>query len=158
VLVRRCELSCEQWWDAGALPAAGDLEAIPSIVEGARHREFPVVYRRVQPRGEGDGDLVVDSADRFEPFAHVEPAELDAVGRDMRVCRDWLCVNEHASGDEGCVDVAQGVHDALERHASQRPAAERDVETLPSEIQRFSAVDSEANTLALLACQRAARH
>jgi hypothetical protein len=51
------------------------------------------------------------------------------------------------------VDVAQGVHDALDRDASQRPAAERDVETLAREVERLSVVDADADPLALLACQ-----
>jgi hypothetical protein len=48
------------------------------------------------------------------------------------------------------VDIAQGVHDALERDASQRPAAERNVESLAGEVERFGVVDGEADTAALL--------
>jgi hypothetical protein len=45
--------------------------------------------------------------------------------------------------------VAQGVHDALERDASQRPAVERDVEALAGNVQRFCVVNGEADLLAL---------
>jgi hypothetical protein len=43
------------------------------------------------------------------------------------------------------VDLAQGVHDALEWDASQRPAAEGDVEPLPRNIERFGVVNCEAD-------------
>ncbi len=46
------------------------------------------------------------------------------------------------------MDVAQGVHDALDRDASQRPAAEHDVEVLAREIERLGVADGEADPLA----------
>jgi hypothetical protein len=49
------------------------------------------------------------------------------------------------------------VHDALDRDASQRPAAKRDVEALAREIERLRVVDGEPDPLALRARQRAAR-
>ena len=60
-------------------------------------------------------------------------------------------------GDEDGVDVAQGVHDALDRDASQRPAAERNGEALAREIDCLGGVDGEADPLALLARHFGAR-
>jgi hypothetical protein len=45
------------------------------------------------------------------------------------------------------------VHDALDRDASQRPAAERDVETFSREIACLCIVDGKAHSPALLASQ-----
>src|SRR6266566_8051768 len=48
----------------------------------------------------------------------------------------------------------QSVHDALQWNASQRPAAERDVEALAREVERFCVVNGEADAAVLLARQR----
>jgi hypothetical protein len=55
------------------------------------------------------------------------------------------------------VDVAQGVHDALERNASQRPATEREVEPLARKIECFCVVHGETDAAALLVRERCAR-
>jgi hypothetical protein len=47
------------------------------------------------------------------------------------------------------VDVAQGVHDALERNASQRPAAKREIEVLAWDVELFCAVEGELYSAAL---------
>jgi hypothetical protein len=61
------------------------------------------------------------------------------------VRRDRLCVDEQTVWGERSVDVAQGVHDALDWDASQRPAAERDVEAFPREIACLCIVDGKAH-------------
>jgi len=55
------------------------------------------------------------------------------------------------------VDLARGVHDALERDASQRPAAEREVEPFPWEVERFRVVHGESDAAALLVGEHRAR-
>jgi hypothetical protein len=52
------------------------------------------------------------------------------------------------------VDVAQGVHDALNGYASQRPAAKRNVESLARDLQCFCVVDAKADAASLLSGQR----
>src|SRR3954453_3971994 len=52
------------------------------------------------------------------------------------------------------MDVVQGVHDALQRNASQRPSAERDIEALARTVERFCVMNGEADVTALLARQR----
>jgi hypothetical protein len=54
------------------------------------------------------------------------------------------------------VDVAQGVHDALDRNASQRPAAERDVEAFSRQIACLRIMDGKAHSPALPARQGSA--
>jgi hypothetical protein len=65
-----------------------------------------------------------------------------------------LGVDENSIGSERDVDVAQGVHDALEWDASQRPAAERDVESPPGHVERIGVVNCETDAATLLARQR----
>jgi hypothetical protein len=55
------------------------------------------------------------------------------------------------------VKQTQGVHDALRFDASQRPSAERDVESLTWHLERFRAVYREAHALALVVSQRPLR-
>ena len=55
------------------------------------------------------------------------------------------------------MDVAQSVHDALNGNASQRPAAERDIEALAREVERLGIVDGEADPLPLLGRQCVSR-
>ena len=45
------------------------------------------------------------------------------------------------------MDSSQGVDHALRLEASERPAAERDVEALALDVERLGAVDAEADTL-----------
>jgi hypothetical protein len=99
------------------------------------------------------GDALVDRLDRPEPFAHVERAEGDAVRGERWASRDGLRIDEDCVGRERGVDVVQGVHDALEGDASQRPAAECDVEPLARYIECFGVVDGEADTATLFARQ-----
>jgi len=51
------------------------------------------------------------------------------------------------------MDVAQGVHDALNGNASQRPAAEREVESLAPGVECLRRVRAESNSTLLLHCQ-----
>src|SRR5215211_2326668 len=55
------------------------------------------------------------------------------------------------------MNFAQSVHDALDRDASQRPAAEREVEPLARHVQRLRIVDGEAHALLVLRRDRGAR-
>jgi len=103
-------------------------------MEAIRDDEALLVLKVVETRGEGLGDALVDSADRVNPCAHIESAELDFSGGDARMRGDGLRVDEQSVQGESGVDIAQGVHDALERDASQRPAAEREVEPLAREV------------------------
>ena len=49
------------------------------------------------------------------------------------------------AGMQRRVDSPQGVHDALDRNASERPAAQREIEALPLDIERLRVVDREAH-------------
>ena len=51
----------------------------------------------------------------------------------------------------------QGVHDALNGNASERPAAQRDVEPSTLDIERSGVVDREADQIAQLFGQRGGR-
>jgi hypothetical protein len=55
------------------------------------------------------------------------------------------------------VQLAQSVHDALDRDTSQRPAAERDVEALARDVERLDSVDAEADSSRLLCGERRPR-
>jgi hypothetical protein len=55
------------------------------------------------------------------------------------------------------VEFAQGVHDTLEGDASQRPAAEGDVEPFAGGVKRPDVVDGKADAPCLLARERRAR-
>jgi len=138
-------------------PVAGDLQAVRPVVERAPDDQRSLDRPLEEAGGDGLGDARVDGANRLEPLLHVERSQLVAVGGDTWLRTDRLRVDEQAAGDERVVDVAQGVHDALGRDASQRPAAQRDVEALAREIERLRVVDGEPDPLALLARQRAAR-
>ena len=103
-----------------------------------------------ESRGNDLIDSLVDCTDRPSPVTHVERPEGRAVGSDPGAWRDGLRVDDDASLGEDGVDVAQGVHDALKGNASQRPTAKRDVEPLTWKIERFGAMTSEADSIALL--------
>jgi hypothetical protein len=68
-----------------------------------------------------------------------------------------LCVDQESFWHQRGVEVAQDVHDVLDRDASQRPAAERDVETLTWDFERFCAMHREADAAELLIGERRAR-
>jgi hypothetical protein len=63
---------------------------------------------------------------------------------------DRLRVDEESGRGERGVNVAQSVHDALERDASQGPATKREVETLTWRSERFGIVDREVDATTLL--------
>jgi hypothetical protein len=152
-----CEMGGERWRHACSPPGADDLEAVRPIAERVSDDKRSLRSLLEETGGDGLGDALVDGVNRLDPLAHVERSELVAVGGDARLWPDRLRVDEEAAGGEGGVDVAQSVHDALDRDASQRPAAERDVEALAREVERLGVVDGEADTLALLARQCTAR-
>jgi hypothetical protein len=52
------------------------------------------------------------------------------------------------------MDLAQRVHDALGLHASERPAAERQVEPPPLHVERVGVVDGEPDALPQLGRER----
>ena len=52
------------------------------------------------------------------------------------------------------MDLAQGVHDALRLDASQRPAAQREVEPTPLHVERVGIVDAERDAIPQLGGQR----
>lgn len=133
-----------------ASPGAGDREALGTVVEHARDDEVSLGYRLVETGRDGLVDSFIDCLDRLDPGAHVDRAERSAVGGDTEVRSDRLRVDEEAVRDERRVDVVQGVHDALDRDASQRPAAERDVEAFSREIACLRVMDGEPHLLALL--------
>ena len=149
-----CKSIREQLRHAGPLPGAGDFQAVTAVVEDARDDELSVVCQLVEASGNGLVDALIDCVDRLYPLAHVERAELAVAGGHTRVRRDRLRINKQTVCGERSVDVAQGVHDALDRDASQRPAAERDVEALSTEIACLRVVDREAHSPALFARQR----
>src|SRR5207247_1228751 len=91
---------------------------------------------------------------RVEPVAHVERPELAAIRRNGWPGRHRLGVDENSIGRERDVDVAQGMHDALEGDTSQGPAAERDVESLPGHVECLGVVNCETDAATLLARQR----
>src|SRR5262249_23652984 len=124
------ESTREELRKACPLPSASDFEAVASVVERARDDKFSLVCQLVKAGHHGRVYALIDCVNRLDPLAHVERAERAAVGGDTRVCGDRLSVDEQAARDERGVDVAQGVHDALDRDASQRPTTERDVEAL----------------------------
>jgi hypothetical protein len=68
-----------------------------------------------------------------------------------------LGIDEDSVGCERVVDVAQGVHDALEWDASQRPSAQGNVEPLARHVECLGVVDAEADATTLLARQRRPR-
>jgi len=153
-LAHDCKSIREQLRHASPLPGAGDFQAVRAIVEDARDDELSVVCQLVEASGKGLVDALIDCVDRLDPLAHVERAELAVVGGHTRVRRDRLRINKQTVWGERSVDVAQGVHDALDRDASQRPAAERDVEAFSREIACLRVVDGEAHSPPLFARQR----
>jgi hypothetical protein len=148
-----CESIRERLRHVCSPPVADGLEAVRPVVERVPDDKRSPVCLREETGGDGLGDALIDGANRLKPLVHIERSELVAVGGDAGMRPDRLRVNEQAAGDEGGVDVAQGVHDALQRDASQRPAAEPDVEALAREVERLGVVDGEADPLALLARQ-----
>jgi hypothetical protein len=148
-----CESIRERLRHVCSPPVADGLEAVRPVVERVPDDERSPVCLPEETGGDGLGDALIDGANRLKPLVHIERSELVAVGGDAGMRPDRLRVNEQAAGDEGGVDVAQGVHDALQRDASQRPAAEPDVEALAREVERLGVVDGEADPLALLARQ-----
>ncbi len=83
--------------------------------------------------------------DRDSPFAHVERAEPLPVRRDGRRRADRLHVEHESARNDRRMDPVQSVHDALERYASQRPAAEGDVERMTWRIELLSTGDCECH-------------
>jgi hypothetical protein len=151
-----CESIGEQLRYACPSPGACDLQAVRAVVEPAPDNEGSLDCPLVQTRGDGLGDALIDCTNRLEPLVHIERSQLVAVGSDQGLRTDRLRIDEQAAGDKRGMDVAQGVHDALDRHASQRPAAERDVEALACDVERLRVVDGEPDPLALLPRQCAA--
>jgi hypothetical protein len=72
-------------------------------------------------------------------------------GADRRVFGDRLGVEDDSARHEGRVDAAQSVHDALERHASQRPAAQRQVKPPARHVERLRIMHGEADSVAKVA-------
>ena len=142
---------------ACAAHAADHFQALVSVVVGVRDDEALLVLQLLESGGDRLGDEFVDCVDRGEPLAHVECAELDAVARHGRPRRHRLGIDEDPVSGERRVNVAQGVHDALEGHSSQGPAAEGDVETLSRKVERLGVADREADAATLLARQRRTR-
>ena len=140
--------------DTRAGPIAHGLQALRPVVVAVGDDEPRLVLQLVESAGDRLRDKLIDFLDRVEPVAHVERAKLAAVRRNRRRSRDGLGVDEDPIGGERGVDVAQGVRDALERNTSQRPTAERDVETLPRHVERLGVVNRETDTATLLARQR----
>src|SRR5205823_7984363 len=88
----------------------------------------PLGLYREEPTVDGLREAPIDGIDGPLPVTHVERPELDPVGLDRRARRHRLRIDDEAAGHERCVKSAQGVHDALELDASQRPAADRQIE------------------------------
>jgi len=153
VVADSCQPIRERPWHLRSLPALRDLDAVPAVVERARDDEFSLCCQHVKAGDDRLVDALIDCVNRFDPLAHVEHAKLSVVGCDTRVRGDRLGVDQQPVGDEDGVDVAQGVHDALERDASQRPAAERDVESFAREIERLGVMDGESDPASLLSRQ-----
>jgi hypothetical protein len=109
--------------NASPSPGASDFEAVGAVVEDALDDEFTLVCHVVEACDDRVVDALIDSEDRLDPLAHVERAKLGAIRSHKGMRGDRLGVDEQTVRDEGGVDVAQGVHDALDRDASQRPAA-----------------------------------
>src|SRR5439155_19398287 len=85
-----------------------------------------------------------------------ECPELAGAALDRRVSRDRLRVDHETAREQRRVDVAQGVHDALGWHASQRPATQREVEPLALDVQRPGVVDGETDAITRLGAKRLA--
>lgn len=96
----------------------------------------------------------IDRGDRLRPLGHVERADHADPGLERRMRRDRLCVDDEASWDQRAMDLARGVYDALRLDASQRPAAQREVEATPLHVERVRVVDAEGDALAQLARKR----
>jgi hypothetical protein len=137
-------------------PVAGGFEALRSVVESVHDGKPLFVLDFKQAGIDGFEDAPVDGADRVKPLAHVERTKFVPVSGDTGVRGDWLRVHEDPARGEGGVNVAQSVHDALERDASQRPAAERDIESLARKIESLCIVNAKPNAPRLLFGERRA--
>jgi hypothetical protein len=102
------------------------------------------------------GRSAVQAADRRYPSPQVSSAQLNPAGGHARARGDGLRINDDASSNQRAVNVAQGVHDALNGDASQLPPAQGHVEPLTRRIERLSIVDTEANASALVGRERGA--
>ena len=111
-----------------------------------------LVAKLEEPRCERLLDLGVDSGHSLEPLVVLELADRVAVESDWQPWADRLRVDDNAARDERRVDADQGVDHALRLDASERPAAERDVETLALDVERLGAVYTEADALGV--CRR----
>ena len=109
--------------DAGA-DAVGQRDVAGAVgVDQARHAEHAV-----GPEGQRVEEIVVDAAiDHVHPLQAARGAHVDAVLIDDQVAAlDQL--DAHALGEEGVLEVGRVVDaGAQQHHASDRPAARRDV-------------------------------
>lgn len=101
-----------------------------------------------QPAFYGPRDLPVDLSDGLRPGGHVQRTEGPGLTHDRRLWRNGLGVDQDAAVSESVVNPFQSVDHARDRHTSERPAAERDVEAPPRQIELLRAVHPEAHAAA----------
>ena len=106
-----------------------------------------LVPRLEEPRRERLFGLGVHGRDDLDPLVGLELADRLAAQGDAQPGADRLRVDEHAAGDECGVDAAQGVDHARGLDASERPAAERDVEAIALNVERIGAMHAETHAL-----------
>src|SRR5438477_3425829 len=87
----------------------------------------------------------VDRRNRLRPLAHVERAEPAGGAEDRRACGHGLRVHDYAALVQCGVNAFQCVDHACDWDASERPAAERDIEAPPRDVELVDAVDAEAD-------------
>jgi hypothetical protein len=128
-------------------PFASGLDQFRAVVVFIRDHEVPDVAQLKKTIAERLLDFAVYRDDRACPRAHVQRSERPRPRLDRRTGRDRLGVDEDACRLERLVDLVQGVHDALGLDASERPAAQREVEPPPRDVERGRVVNSETNAL-----------
>jgi hypothetical protein len=134
--------------DPRAAPAAHGLDQRGAALERVGHDELPLRLDHVQAGFDRLGDELVDGIDRLAPLAHVERPQLAGAAIDRRVRRERLGVDQQAPWNQCRMNSSQGVDHALERDASQRPPAEREVESPTGHVQCLRAMDREADAVA----------
>jgi hypothetical protein len=152
--LRSVEAAGEARWDTRVAPGGDRRQALIAVVERIGDNDGLFLLDLEETVFDQLRDPRIYGGDRVHPFEHVEAARLHTVDRDARLRPNGLRINKEPRRGEGRVDVAQSVHDALEGYASQRPAAERYVESLTRDVQCFCAVDAETDAASLLGGQR----
>lgn len=152
--LRSLEPVDERGRDARIPPVRHCAQTLRPVVERVRNNKCRFVADLEEALPDRVFHRRIDGRNGAHPLEHVKRPDHFTFDCNPRLRTDRLCIHHQAALGERRVDVAQSVHDALDGYASQRPAAEGDVEPFARDCEYFGRMAAEPDPGALLGRQR----